>query len=195
MAFDSSLLRFPRRSQIVTRAVWGCQALIEGILSPMPTSLLRRAVLAAMVLLIPSAAAADITAFLGVNPTPSNRTLRGVAVGAGVLVLGVEFEYANTSEDRGANAPGLRTVMINGLVQTPFPIGGMQFYGTAGIGGYREVLDEASVTHVGMNLGGGVKMNLVGPLRLRLDYRVFTLQGDPLHAQPQRFYAGLNLRF
>jgi opacity protein-like surface antigen len=161
----------------------------------MLTSLLRRAAIAAMVLAIPSTAAADITAFLGVNPTPSNRTLRGLAIGAGLLVVGVEFEYANTSEDAAENAPGLRTVMINGLVQTPFPIAGMQFYGTAGVGGYREMLNQVSETHVGMNIGGGVKMNLVGPLRLRLDYRVFTLRGDPLHAQPQRFYAGLNLKF
>jgi opacity protein-like surface antigen len=161
----------------------------------MRTSLLGRLVLAAVVLLIPSTAAADITAFLGVNPTPSNRTLRGLAIGAGLLVVGIEFEYADTSEDAPENAPGLRTVMINGLVQTPFPIGGMQFYGTAGVGGYREVLREVSETSVGMNVGGGVKMNLIGPLRLRLDYRVFTLRGDPLHSRPQRFYAGANLRF
>jgi hypothetical protein len=112
---------------------------------------------------IPSTAAADITAFLGVNPTPSNRTLRGLAIGAGLLVVGIEFEYADTSEDAPENAPGLRTVMINGLVQTPFPIGGMQFYGTAGVGGYRETLREVSETSVGMNVGGGVKMNLIGP--------------------------------
>ena len=38
-------------------------------------------------------------------------------------------------------------------------------------------------------------MTLAGPLRLRLDYRVFTLQGTPRHSKPQRFYAGLNLKF
>ncbi len=38
-------------------------------------------------------------------------------------------------------------------------------------------------------------MTLAGPLRLRLDYRVFTLQGDPLHSKPQRFYAGFNIKF
>jgi hypothetical protein len=49
---------------------------------------------------------------------------------------------------------------------------------------------------VGINVGGGVKMNLAGPLRLRLDYRVFTLRGsDVRHSKPQRFYAGLNLKF
>jgi hypothetical protein len=40
-----------------------------------------------------------------------------------------------------------------------------------------------------------VKWSLAGPLRLRLDYRVFTLQGEPRHSNPQRFYAGINLKF
>lgn len=149
----------------------------------------------ALVLFVPSTAAADITAFLGVNLTPTNRAVTGVSAGVGLLVVGFEFEYANTTEDAPSNAPGLRTVMLNGLVQTPFPVGGMQFYGTAGVGGYRETLNNVSETHAGMNIGGGVKMNLAGPLRLRLDYRIFTLRGDPLHERPQRFYAGLNLKF
>lgn len=143
----------------------------------------------------PSPAFADLTAFLGVNPTPENRPVRGFAIGAGMLIVGFEFEYATTSEDEAELAPGLRTYMGNGLLQTPFPIGGMQFYATAGGGVYRETLLETSETHVGMNVGGGVKMTLAGPLRLRLDYRVFTLQGDPRHSKPQRFYAGLNLKF
>ena len=150
--------------------------------------------LAALVLL-PSTASADFTAFLGVNPTPSSRVVRGLSLGVGLVIVGFEFEYANTSEDLDEVAPGLRTVMFNGLVQTPVPIAGMQFYATAGGGGYRETLNDISETHVGINVGGGVKMTLAGPLRLRLDYRVFTLQGDPRHSKPQRFYAGLNLKF
>jgi opacity protein-like surface antigen len=85
--------------------------------------------------------------------------------------------------------------MGNGLLQTPIPIAGMQFYATAGGGVYREALNDESETHVGITVGGGVKMNLAGPLRLRLDYRVFTLQGSPRHSKPQRFYAGVNLKF
>ena len=86
--------------------------------------------------------------------------------------------------------------MGNGLLQTPIPIAGMQFYGTAGGGVYHEALDQTTrETNVGINIGGGVKMSLIGPLRLRLDYRVFTLKGDALHANPHRFYAGLNLKF
>lgn len=151
--------------------------------------------LALVAVLVPSTAAADITAFLGVNTTPSNRTLTGFAVGAGLLVVGFEFEYASTGEDLAELAPALRTFMLNGLVQTPIPVAGLQFYGTAGVGGYRETLAEVSETHAGMNIGGGVKMSLVGPLRLRFDYRVFTLRGEPRHQRPQRFYAGLNLKF
>lgn len=145
---------------------------------------------------VPSTAAADFTAFLGVNPTPANRPLTGLSGGVGLLIVGFEFEYANTREDVDELAPGLRTYMFNGLLQTPFPIAGMQFYGTAGGGIFRETLNDESETHVGMNVGGGVKMNLAGPLRLRLDYRVFTLRGsDVRHSKPQRFYAGVNVKF
>jgi hypothetical protein len=146
-------------------------------------------------LALPSHAFADITAFLGVNPTPTNRPVRGFSLGAGLMIVAFEFEYANTSDDLDELSPRLRTFMGNGLLQTPFPIAGMQFYATAGAGAYRETLLEESVTNFGVNVGGGVKMSLVGPLRLRLDYRVFTLQGSPLHSKPQRFYAGVNLKF
>jgi hypothetical protein len=146
-------------------------------------------------LLAPSTAAADVTAFLGSTTTPENRLNKGFAVGVGLVIVGFEFEYASTNEEPLDLAPGLRTFMFNGLLQTPFPIAGMQFYGTAGGGVYRETLIEQSETHVGINVGGGVKVSLIGPLRLRFDYRVFTLNGEPQHAKPQRFYAGVNVKF
>jgi hypothetical protein len=148
-----------------------------------------------ILMLFPSMAAADFTAFIGSTTTPENRLMRGASVGVGLLIVGFEFEYANTNEEQTDLAPGLRTFMFNGLLQTPVPIAGLQFYGTAGGGVYRETLLEDSETSVGINVGGGVKVSLVGPLRLRLDYRVFTLRGDPRHSNPQRFYAGLNLKF
>ena len=144
---------------------------------------------------IASPAAADITAFLGVNPTPTNRATKGVAVGMGLLVVGFEFEYAHANEDLVEASPSLRTFMFNGLVQTPVPIAGMQFYGTAGGGVYRESLNDNAETNLGINVGGGVKMTLLGPLRLRLDYRVTTLKGDARYPRPQRFYAGINVKF
>jgi hypothetical protein len=143
----------------------------------------------------PAPAAADVTAFLGVSPTPTNRVVKGLAIGITVLVVGVEFEYSDASEDLDAGAPLLRTGMGNLIVQTPFPIAGFQFYGTAGVGVYRERLDQIQETNVGMNIGGGVKISMLGPLKLRLDYRLFTLRGEALHDRPQRVYAGLNLMF
>lgn len=150
-------------------------------------------------LLVPATASADVTAFLGVTSQPTRRATRGLAAGVGLLVVGFEFEFASTEEDLAKAAPGLKTYMFNGVVQTPFPIGGMQFYGTAGGGFYRESVTVASQvttdTHVGMNIGGGVKMSVLGPVRLRLDYRIFKRRGEPENSNVQRFYAGLNLKF
>jgi opacity protein-like surface antigen len=151
--------------------------------------------LVALVLLAPATASADITAFLGTTTTPVNRMTTGFGIGGGLVIVGFEFEYGHARENLEELAPSVRTYMFNGLLQTPVAIAGMQFYGTAGGGVYRETLNDISETNVGLNVGGGVKINLAGPLRLRLDYRLFTLQGDPRHAKPQRFYAGVNLKF
>jgi hypothetical protein len=143
----------------------------------------------------PRPAAADLTAFLGFTPTPENHAVRGFAVGFGLLVIGFEFEYSSASEDELEGLPSLRTGSGNVLIQTPVEIAGMQFYGTAGLGGYRERLGDIGETHLSSNIGGGAKIRLVGPLRVRLDYRVFRLQGEPFHETYQRFYAGANLAF
>ena len=147
---------------------------------------------------VPAPARADLTGFVGINPTPVNRGVKGFAVGAGMLIVGFEAEYCDTSEDVVLAGPRLRTFMFNGLVQTPIPIAGMQFYGTAGGGGYREEFStvvDSSETNVGTNIGGGAKISLAGPLRLRVDYRIFHLHGSPRHDTVQRFYAGINLKF
>lgn len=149
--------------------------------------------LAALDFATPRTAYADITGFLGVSPTPSSRPVRGVAFGVNLIVVGFELEYANTAEDKLKGAPGLRTGMVNGLVQTP--TSKTQFYVTAGGGFFRETLDKDSHTSFGTNIGGGMKLGVAGPLRLRLDYRVFTLRGSPHYKTPQRFYAGANISF
>jgi hypothetical protein len=149
----------------------------------------------ATLLLSPSSAFADITAFIGISPTPESRAVRGLAFGFGLLIIGFEFEYSNTVEDSVEGLPGLQTGSGNLLVQTPVEVGGVQLYGTVGGGGYRERLVAHQETHFTSNFGGGAKIRLAGPLRLRLDYRVFRLQGRPLHSTYQRFYAGANLGF
>ena len=142
-----------------------------------------------------SPALADATVFIGSALNPANRPVKGVAIGVGLLVVGFEFEYAEASETVEKAAPALRTGMGNVLVQTPFPIAGMQFYATAGGGLYRERLGTQHETQIAANSGGGVKISLAGPIRARVDYRVFKLRGEPLHSVVHRVYAGLNLAF
>jgi hypothetical protein len=154
-------------------------------------------VAATLVLLlgVPRTASADITAFLGLSPSPERHMARGFAVGFGLLVIGFEFEYANLSEDEVEAIPSLQTGSGNILLQTPIEVSGVSFYGTVGGGMYRERLLVRQETHFASNLGGGIKIRLVGPLRVRADYRVFRLQGDPLHDTYQRFYVGANVAF
>jgi opacity protein-like surface antigen len=140
-------------------------------------------------------ARADLTAFLGANMTPANRQVRGAALGFGLLIVGFELEYAYTPDDPTALAPSLKTGMGNVLLQTPVAFMGFQPYFTAGGGIYQEELGVHSDTGVGFNTGGGVKVSLAGPIRLRVDYRVFTLGSGALYSPAHRFYAGLNLKF
>ncbi len=126
---------------------------------------------------------------------PPIGTTRGVALGIGLLIVGFEFEYANTPDDPTAAAPSLTTGMGNLLLQTPVAFMGIQPYVTAGGGVYRETLGAHEDTSLGVNTGGGVKMSLVGPLRLRVDYRVFKLGSGALNSPAHRIYAGLNLKF
>lgn len=143
--------------------------------------------------LLPAPARADLTAFYGVAPKPDARNSRGLAIGISLIIVGFEFEYSNTAEDALNAAPALKTGMINGLLQTP--TSGIQFYLTAGGGFFRENLGTQQETNFGTNVGGGIKARLAGPLRLRLDYRVFALRGSPLYSSSQRFYAGANIAF
>lgn len=137
-------------------------------------------------------ARADITAFLGLTPTGGNHAVKGIGVGVGLLIVGFEFEFAQTSQDDVEQLPGLKTYSGNILVQTPTDV---QLYATTGVEGYRENLGSFQETYFGTNIGGGVKIKLAGPLRVRFDYRVFKLQGEPIHDVYQRFYAGANLKF
>jgi hypothetical protein len=140
-------------------------------------------------------ARADVTAFIGANTTPSSRQVRGAAFGIGLLVIGVEFEYAATTDDPLENAPSLKTGMGNLILQTPISFFGVQPYFTTGGGFYRETLDLHQDTGVGLNTGGGVKISLIGPLRLRVDYRIFKLGSSALNSPAHRVYAGINLKF
>ena len=150
----------------------------------------------AFAVLSPSSAFADATLFIGANTSPANRAARGVAIGGGLLFLGFEFEYSDTTDDVSAKAPALKTGMGNIVLQTPVAFSGVQPYFTVGGGMYHEELGTAiSNTGFGANTGGGVKISLVGPIRLRVDYRLLTLKNGALTTPAHRIYAGLNLKF
>jgi opacity protein-like surface antigen len=157
--------------------------------------LTRVVALATLLTVLASPAFADATLFIGGTTTPSTRQAKGFAVGIGLLIVGFEFEWSNSSEHASDGAPSLRTGMGNVLLQTPFAISGFQPYFTIGGGGYREELDARQETNFGVNTGGGVKISLIGPLRVRADYRVFTLKGSPLYDVVHRVYIGANLKF
>lgn len=162
-----------------------------------------RLLIALAVLALTTAPAhADVTAFAGLTPTPAVRSTVGFSGGLTLVIVGWEVEFARTSEDEEADepAPALRTYMGNVFVQNPVPLNGLTFYATAGAGIYREIVGsdtavEETTTGFGTNVGGGVKVALTGPLHLRLDYRVFSFTGDAVHKTPQRFTAGVTLKF
>ena len=143
---------------------------------------------------LPRPAAADATVFIGKTTSPVKNTVRGFAAGISLLIIGFEFEYASTTEDEVLLKPSLRTTSGNVLIQTP-GLTKFQLYLTTGAGFYRERLGSDQETSFLLNNGGGAKIPLAGPLRVRIDYRVFNLRGNPQHSTIQRIYAGANLAF
>src|SRR5947209_9527703 len=99
-----------------------------------------RVLVAVCISLLAAPAYADITGFIGTTTTPSNRLVKGVAAGIGLLVIGFEFEYASTNDDPSSGSPSLKTGMGNVLLQTPGPIFGFEPYFTTGGGLYHEAL-------------------------------------------------------
>jgi hypothetical protein len=160
-------------------------------------SSLRALTLAVLFAAAATPARADATLFLGANTTPESRRVQGFSVGAGLLIVGAEFEYASTpqSDEAGPVSPSLKTGSGNLLLQTPFAIYGLQPYFTVGAGFYSESLGTRDERGFAPNTGGGVKISLAGPLRLRVDYRVFKLGESALYSPVHRLYAGLNLKF
>jgi hypothetical protein len=141
--------------------------------------LIRPLVIAALLLATAAPASADFTFIVGSNTTPSKRAFKGFTFGGGGTIA-TEFEYANNGESLDEATPALRTFMGNMLVQTPFPVAGFQPYATAGLA---------------FNSGVGVKRNIFGPLKVRLDYRVLKLRGEPIHGSVHRVYSGIHLAF
>jgi hypothetical protein len=161
----------------------------------------RRFAIAAAVLLVLAPArpaSADITGFIGVHTSPERQATRGLAAGFTMVIVGFEGEFSQAGEDESAGVPSLMTGSGNVFLQTPMPVFNTRFYVTTGVGAYREQVEavDHQETNLVFNTGGGAKITLLGPLRLRLDYRVLKLRGETVRPSTvQRLYAGINLGF
>jgi opacity protein-like surface antigen len=155
----------------------------------------RRTALAIAILLGASVPArADLTIFAGLQGSPSIRPTTGISLGFGVLLVGWEVEIARVTEELEDRAASIAAGTGSVYVQNPVPISGVQLYAIAGAGIYREHLGTLEQTDVHLALGGGAKVKLAGPLKVRLDYRYFRLR-DAMEPDAQRLYAGLTLGF
>jgi opacity protein-like surface antigen len=156
-----------------------------------------RALLLAALILAAGAvpARADLTVFAGLQNAPAVRPSTGIGLGFGLLLVGWEVEIARVTQETENLAPSIASGTASVYVQNPIPISGVQVYAIAGAGLYRERLaDVYEQNDVHVALGGGAKIQLIGPLKLRLDYRFFKLR-DSRSENPQRVYAGLTLSF
>jgi hypothetical protein len=138
---------------------------------------------------------ADATIFAGAAFTPSPvRPVTGVAVSMSLLVVGLEVEVARSPEDLKDDVPSMREGSASVIVQTP--TGRVKLYGLLGAGIYRESLGGDTLdTNMLLQVGGGVKVGLIGPLGVRVDYRVQTLNGHTDDKYRHRVYGGLALAF
>ena len=164
-------------------------------------SIVRRSLLLAAVLVLPSSALAQMTppsrpyfiaptfAVNAGGDTADSSPAVGIAGGwMGPRWIGVEGELAWTpgffEQDGFRITRRMRTFMVSGLVQLPYGAGaGLYPYGAVGFGVVRSRLTEAGEfndfdsTDPGFNVGGGAMWVKRG-VGIRGDVRYFRLAGD-----------------
>ena len=109
--------------------------------------------------------------------------------------VSVEFEYLRSRSDPVASGSGIATFAGNILVQPLQQRSRFQFYGTLGVGLYSVMRDYQGSTDSARNIGGGAKVTLAGPWKLRMDYRAFLLAGTGGEQLAHRFYVGIAAGF
>jgi hypothetical protein len=147
-----------------------------------------------------SGRAADATVLAGLLSAGGPRPSVGFAFGYCPSVAGFEIEYFGTpggSTTDHSSAGGI----FASLVVQPATASKVQLFAIGGLGIWGETFADGSGVSYAKNIGGGVKIPIARPLRLRLDYRLFVVgdleDGDrgPTTKYPQRFSAGLQLVF
>ena len=107
------------------------------------------------------------------------------------VIVGFEFEYSATDEDldgrrrpRHRRAGDRRPSCSTDCCRRRSRSRGCSSTGRSGAASITKrcrLEPDDDETNFGTNVGGGAKITLAGPLRVRLDYRVFTLRGTPRH--------------
>ena len=121
------------------------------------------------------------------------RSGRGAAIGAGFTIVAFEFEYASSGDDPTSARRRSRRAWATCCCRRRWPSSGSSRTSRPAAASITRA-GEHGDTGFGFNTGGGVKISLVGPLRLRVDYRVFKLGSGALYSPAHRVYAGLNLK-
>jgi hypothetical protein len=166
------------RTQLQLAAVWRVMALMLS---------------AAPAVAQPPDSPVSITAFGGVAMAFGPHPATGVAIALkphpGPVSL--EFEYLRSRPDPFASGSGIASLAGNILVQPSWQRSRFQYYGTLGVGFYSLVRDYQGSTDSARNIGGGAKVTLAGPWKLRMDYRAFLLARTGGAQLAHRFYVGV----
>lgn len=140
--------------------------------------------------------ALNVTAFGGAAAVPGLHGAFGVAVGVKPRPSPVSFEveFARTRGDSAAGVPAIVTFSGNLLVQVPVRRSRVQVCVTFGVGIYVQQSDRGtSEPNDARNIGGGLKVRLAGPFKLRVDYRKILLSRivGEYHSNEQRLSVGI----
>ena len=130
---------------------------------------------ALLVLASATPAYSDGTLFFGGITAGAVRPTADVAIGVVRSVGGFELDYAQTTGAGTLARHSIGTFGVNLVLQTPPRANGLQFLGFVGFGLYGETTGiggPGSGEVLYKTIGGGTKVPLAGPLKVRLDYRV-----------------------
>ena len=139
----------------------------------------------------------NLTAFAGLAMVPDAHAVSGIGVGVRPQPgpVSIEFEYSNSQIDRTRSVPSIVTLAGNFLFQVPVRQSRFELYGAFGLGFYVPQPDRqrGEDADSAWNFGGGTKVTLAGPLKLRMDYRVFRLAPIPgrHHSDLRRLSLGI----
>src|SRR5262249_49137925 len=118
-------------------------------------------------------AAADATAYLGVMTAGGPRLAVGFAYPHSPWMVGYEPGLMTAVGPATSKQSSVGAFSASVIVQPRSTIHGFQLYGPAGFGLYGEVYDHGGSGEVlATNIGGGARVGLAGPLKLRLDSRL-----------------------